>query len=116
MTKRLEADHSIWPDEVDVALLSVEQLHWLLSGNQRYGGRGERERQSLLADRDLRGKRNRAVCLSGQPTAQAADGPNGGRLRGVTALGAGAVGTLIKPRNPQNSSAVGDFNRALTLK
>lgn len=32
MIKRLEADRFKWPKDADVVTLSVEQLHWLLSG------------------------------------------------------------------------------------
>ncbi len=30
--KRLERDRFVWPDEMSVPALSVEQLHWLLEG------------------------------------------------------------------------------------
>ncbi|MGC8732938.1 MAG: IS66 family insertion sequence element accessory protein TnpB [Halothiobacillaceae bacterium] len=32
LLKRLEADRFKWPKEAEVVTLSVEQLHWLLSG------------------------------------------------------------------------------------
>ena len=32
MIKRLEADRFKWPKDAEVAVLSVEQLHWLLAG------------------------------------------------------------------------------------
>jgi transposase len=32
MIKRLEADRFKWPKDAEVVTLSVEQLHWLLSG------------------------------------------------------------------------------------
>lgn len=32
MLKRLEADRFKWPKDAEVVTLSVEQLHWLLSG------------------------------------------------------------------------------------
>jgi len=32
LLKRLEADRFIWPNEAEVATLTVEQLHWLLDG------------------------------------------------------------------------------------
>lgn len=32
MLKRLEADRFVWPKEAAVAELTVEQLHWLLTG------------------------------------------------------------------------------------
>jgi transposase len=32
MLKRLEADRFKWPKDAEVITLSVEQLHWLLSG------------------------------------------------------------------------------------
>ncbi|MEY8875045.1 MAG: IS66 family insertion sequence element accessory protein TnpB [Leptothrix sp. (in: b-proteobacteria)] len=32
LLKRLEEDRFIWPSETDVAVLTVEQLHWLLEG------------------------------------------------------------------------------------
>jgi hypothetical protein len=32
MLKRLESDRFVWPKDAAVAELSVEQLHWLLSG------------------------------------------------------------------------------------
>ncbi len=32
LLKRLEQDHFIWPDEVTVPTVTVEQLHWLLDG------------------------------------------------------------------------------------
>ena len=32
LLKRLEEDRFIWPSEVDVPTLTVEQLHWLLEG------------------------------------------------------------------------------------
>ena len=32
MIKRLEADRFKWPKDAEVAVLNVEQLHWLLAG------------------------------------------------------------------------------------
>lgn len=32
LIKRLESDRCIWPKDAPVVVLSVEQLHWLLSG------------------------------------------------------------------------------------
>ena len=32
LLKRLEQDRFIWPDELTVPTLTVEQLHWLLDG------------------------------------------------------------------------------------
>lgn len=32
MIKRLEADRFKWPKDAEIVTLSVEQLHWLLSG------------------------------------------------------------------------------------
>lgn len=32
MVKRLESDRFIWPKDAAIITLSVEQLHWLLSG------------------------------------------------------------------------------------
>lgn len=32
LTKRLEQDRFIWPDEPAVPCINVEQLHWLLQG------------------------------------------------------------------------------------
>ncbi len=32
LLKRLEEDRFIWPNEADVPVLTVEQLHWLLEG------------------------------------------------------------------------------------
>lgn len=32
LLKRLEEDRFIWPNETDVPVLTVEQLHWLLEG------------------------------------------------------------------------------------
>lgn len=32
LLKRLEEDRFVWPDEVEVPTLTVEQLHWLLEG------------------------------------------------------------------------------------
>jgi transposase len=32
LMKRLEQDHFIWPDELAVPSVTVEQLHWLLDG------------------------------------------------------------------------------------
>jgi transposase len=32
MLKRLEADRFVWPNETEVVILSVEQLHWLIEG------------------------------------------------------------------------------------
>lgn len=49
MTKRLETDRFIWPDEADVVALSVEQLHWLLSGIDLSAMRPHAERKYLQA-------------------------------------------------------------------
>ena len=32
LSKRLEQDRFVWPDEATVPTLTVEQLHWLLDG------------------------------------------------------------------------------------
>ncbi len=47
LVKRLEADRFVWPREVAVAELSVEQLHWLLEGIDLSAMKAHPERKYL---------------------------------------------------------------------
>lgn len=49
MIKRLEADRFKWPKDAEIVTLSVEQLHWLLSGIDLAAMRPHPERKYLQA-------------------------------------------------------------------
>jgi transposase len=49
MIKRLEADRFNWPKDAELVTLSVEQLHWLLSGIDLSAMRPHPERKYLQA-------------------------------------------------------------------